>query len=279
VNAPVEVRRLDFDTGFFGVLMGTLVRPARTDQPSGEPCAAASALADEVAAALAHARAQGYAHVIFRSAADDSAAIWAAECAGFRLVDVGVDSSTCLADWPSSAGPLPSASRDAVPPIRQFRAGDIPALQNLAAGAFTLSRFSADPFFRPDQVQAFHREWVKNLCHGLAQAVLVCEVEGRVAGFVSCALSDGEGRIPLIATDGRFRRQGIGRALMRAALRWFAAAGAKVAHVKTQAHNYPALALYHRAGFTVSRTELTFSTTPGGMPAASAPGWLASGAG
>ena len=34
-----------------------------------------------------------------------------------------------------------------------------------------------------------------------------------------------------------------------------------VAHVKTQAHNYPALALYHRAGYVVSKTELTFSVT------------------
>jgi hypothetical protein len=34
------------------------------------------------------------------------------------------------------------------------------------------------------------------------------------------------------------------------------------ARVKTQAHNYQALALYHRAGFAVSQTELTFSTAP-----------------
>jgi hypothetical protein len=42
-------------------------------------------------------------------------------------------------------------------------------------------------------------------------------------------------------------------------LRWFLDNGCRVAHVKTQSHNYAALALYHRSGFNVSKTELTFS--------------------
>jgi hypothetical protein len=38
-----------------------------------------------------------------------------------------------------------------------------------------------------------------------------------------------------------------------------------VAHVKTQVHNFKALALYSRAGFAVSATELTFSISPGSV--------------
>jgi ribosomal protein S18 acetylase RimI-like enzyme len=47
--------------------------------------------------------------------------------------------------------------------------------------------------------------------------------------------------------------------LVSAGLKWFRGAGCRVVHVKTQAHNYRALALYHRSGFTVSKVELTFS--------------------
>jgi ribosomal protein S18 acetylase RimI-like enzyme len=145
-------------------------------------------------------------------------------------------------------------------PIRDARGDDVSVLRELAADSFRLSRFSADPFFSAEQVRDFHREWVTNLCSGLAQAVLVCELDGELAGFISCALSDREGRIPLIATSAEHRRRGVASGLVGAALRWFADVGATVVHVKTQSINYPALALYHRAGFTVSTSELTFST-------------------
>ncbi|MGH2350965.1 MAG: GNAT family N-acetyltransferase [Chloroflexota bacterium] len=251
------LRRLDWDTAFFGATMGAIVRVGEPDAAS--PQEQAEALERDLATALADARAGGYAHVIFRASADDLPAVWAAEDAGLRLVDVGVDSTIRL---DRTAVPQP-AGGSAPLAIRAATDNDVPALRDLAGSAFVLSRFSADPFFSPEQVMAFHRQWVANLCQGLADAVLVCEVEGRLAGFVSCARTGDEGRIPLIATDARFRRRGIGRTLVDAALLWFATAGAGVAHVKTQAHNYPALALYHRAGFTVSKTELTFSAALG----------------
>jgi ribosomal protein S18 acetylase RimI-like enzyme len=134
-------------------------------------------------------------------------------------------------------------------------------LQDLAATAFVRSRFVVDPFFSPQANVKLHREWVKNLFGGLAQAIFVCEVDGQLAGFVSNSVNDSEARIPLIATNANHRRKGVGKALVTAALNWSAQQGVPVAHVKTQAHNYPALALYHRAGYIVSKTELTFSVT------------------
>jgi ribosomal protein S18 acetylase RimI-like enzyme len=247
----LELRCLDWDTRFFGSRMGTLVLT-----PSGrseDVTTRLDALDRDLSILLNRARAEGYAHLIFRAPADDLPAAWAAEQAGLRLVDVGIDST-----WSPGAAPVQDTSGV---PVRSVRIDDLPSLCDLAAESFLLSRFSADPFFTSAQVQAFHREWVKNLCGGLAQGILVCEIEGELAGFITCALSGDEGRIPLIATRAGYRRRGLGRALVGSALRWFAEAGARVAHVKTQAHNYPALTLYHRAGFTVSKTELTFSVT------------------
>ncbi len=82
-----------------------------------------------------------------------------------------------------------------------------------------------------------------------------------MAGFVSNSVNATEARIPLIATNARYRRMGIGKALVAKAVNWSHDQGVPNAHVKTQAHNYPALALYHRAGYVVSKTELTFSVT------------------
>jgi dTDP-4-amino-4,6-dideoxy-D-galactose acyltransferase len=249
-SEPVfETRRLDFDSRLFGSTLGTIARIATADRrlsPDQE--------ARELATTLQQARADGYQHVIYRVPADNLPGVWAAEQAGLKLVDIGVDSTFTYA---KSALPEPVAGVL----IRPGQTADIQPLQDLAASAFVRSRFVVDPFFSADQNELLHREWVKNLFGGLAQAILVAEIEGELAGFVSCSMHDQEGRIPLIATRSTQRRRGAGRALVAAALAWFAGAGALVAHVKTQANNYPALALYHRSGYVVSHTELTFSST------------------
>lgn len=255
----VELRRLDWDSAFFGEPMGTLVleRPGGSGDDPVEPTSRAHQIEQDLRRALARAHAAGYAHLILRVPASDLPAAWAAERAGLTLVDVGIDSSLRMG---ASPPPAPSDLR-----IRALQAGDVAELREIAADSFRLSRFSADPFFSPEQVHEFHREWVKNLCGGLAQQVLVCELTGvlagTLAGFASCSIRQGEGRIPLIATRAAYRKRGVGRSLLAAAIRWFADAGARVVHVKTQAHNYSALALYHRTGFVISSSELTFSVT------------------
>lgn len=249
----IELRPLDWDTEFFGSRMGVLALNSSMD---GAAFVRADEIERDLRSALAEAESQRYAHLIFRTPGEDLSAAWAAERAGMSLVDVGIDSTFRFG---SSAVPEPRSAAL----IRSARSEDLPVLRDLAGEAFVLSRFAADPFFSPEQVVAFHRQWITNLCAGLAQAVLVHESDGGVAGFVSCAISGDEGRIPLIATQAAVRGHGVGRELVAAALQWFAAAGARVAHVKTQATNYPALALYHRSGFSVSHAELTFSVASG----------------
>jgi ribosomal protein S18 acetylase RimI-like enzyme len=248
----VAVKRLDWDTGFFGVLMGTIA--LADDASPRAPEQRADALHADLRELLTSARVDGYRHLIFRVPCSDLSAVWAAERAGFRLVDIGIDSSILL-------GPNRPARPTGRLDIRPLRTNEVSILCQLGA-EFTLSRFSADPFFSAEQVDAFYRQWISNLCSGLEAQILVCDVDGAVAGFVSCALDGGEGRIPLIASSASFRRRGVGRDLVNAALVWFAAAGARVVHVKTQAQNCAALALYHGAGFTVSKTDLTFSIVP-----------------
>jgi ribosomal protein S18 acetylase RimI-like enzyme len=227
----------------FGAQLGSIVRTG------GAPISAT-----DLNALLHHAREDGYQHLIFRAGADDFASIWAAEQSGMRLVDIGVDSTFTF-----GATPLPE--QPPAPAVRLARIEDMAALQDLAATAFVRSRFVTDPFFSAEANERLHREWVKNLFGGLAQAIFICEIDGQPAGFVSNSVNDTEARIPLIATNTSYRRMGIGKALVATALHWSSEQGVPHAHVKTQAHNSPALALYHRAGYVVSKTELTFSIT------------------
>lgn len=258
----VLVRPLAWETKFFGECMGALeiVTTPQSQQPQARVAvnraAQAKALQHELTNALHEAKLDGYRHMSLRVTSDDAPAIWAAEQAGLRLMDVAVDLTIKL-------------SRTSLPPSRTrghvARAGvpaDIPAMQAMTIGAFGLTRFALDPFFSSAQVDHFYSTWAANLFSGLADMVLVAEIDGQLAGFVSCKLTgDNRGRIPLVATAASFRGRGIGGDLVGAALVWFADAGCDIAYVKTQTANYPAVAVYERAGFTACQSELTFTTT------------------
>jgi ribosomal protein S18 acetylase RimI-like enzyme len=246
----VEVRGLDWETAFFGAPMGALIKVAQPDESGLLP--QSNALAHELRSALREAELDGYRHLSYRVDAKDLPAIWAAERTGLRLMDVAVDLSYRF------GSPLSL-------PQRAVRAGtpdDVPAMRAMTRGAFGLTRFAVDPFFTPEQVDDFYATWATNLFNGLAEYVVVADIDGQLAGFVSCKLSEnGQGRIPLVATASQFQRRGIARDLLAAALAWFSDNGCTLAHVKTQAANSAAAALYERAGFTLSHTELTFTTT------------------
>ncbi len=240
-----ELRRLDWDTTHFGRKMGVLaLAPARVR-------ASEQTMVDDLRLALAEAAADRYEHLILRVGAEQLDVARAAGLCGLRLVDIAPDLAISLSHPPPAS--LSAGARPAT-------ATDLGALHAISQGLCEFSRFSADPFFSADEVAGLYRQWLTNLCGGLANAVLVIQASDEVAGFTSCAVqADGTGRIPLIATSEEHRRQGIGRALIEASLRWFSSAGIKTVWVKTQAANYAALALYTRMGFRIAAMELTFS--------------------
>jgi ribosomal protein S18 acetylase RimI-like enzyme len=248
----LEVRPLDWESAFFGARMGRIVSAGR--RPDGELLGQANLLAQELRSAIRDAELSGYRHLSYRADADDLPAIWGAERSGLRLMDLAVDLKFRV-----GSTPVPAV---ADPPVRYGTPADIPAMRAMTRGAFNLTRFAVDPFFTPDQADNFYQTWATNLFSELADVVLVADLDGQPAGFVSCKLGqDGQGRIPLVATARAYQRRGVARRLMSAALTWFTEAGCSVAYVKTQAANYSAVALYERAGFTVDHTELTFTTT------------------
>jgi ribosomal protein S18 acetylase RimI-like enzyme len=249
----VTLSRLDWDTNHFGRKMGALALAA-------DAARSANVIAQDLRRAIVAAADDGFEHLILRAASEDLIVARAAEACGMRLVDVALDLRSAL------PGRRPTALGDAT--VRPATPDDLEALRSIAGDAFAFGRFGADPFFSAAEVAGFYRQWITNLCNGLAKVVLVAHASDEVAGFISCAVEpSGNGRIPLIATSEDHRRQGVGGALLSASLRWFETAGVRAVRVKTQAANYAALALYTRNGFIVASAELTFSITVPGGPA------------
>ena len=75
---------------------------------------------------------------------------------------------------------------------------------------------------------------------------MTCEVDGEV------------GKLGLVAVAEGNRRNGVGAALVDAALGHFVAAGVPESVVVTQGRNVAALRVFTRAGYAVERTQLWF---------------------
>jgi ribosomal protein S18 acetylase RimI-like enzyme len=151
------------------------------------------------------------------------------------------------------------AGAEPVPGLRPATEADIPALERIAAASFHGTRYTSDPRFPADAVARLYPTWITNSVRGYADAVLVAEQAGAVAGFISCHRGEsGEGSIGLVGVDAGARGGGMGAQLVHGALGWLAGAGCRDASVVTQGSNVAAQRLYQRAGFVTRRVSLWY---------------------
>jgi ribosomal-protein-alanine N-acetyltransferase len=87
-------------------------------------------------------------------------------------------------------------------------------------------------------------------------AVHVAEMSGEIAGFAITGVSFGAGYLQRLAVAAAYRRQGVGRSLVRTSLAWARARGALSMLVNTQIDNDAATDLYRSEGF---------ESVPGGL--------------
>lgn len=224
---------LKWDSEFFGRRIGAI---------------SADWTAESVAGDLADARRQDYDYLISRPPVEDAAAVRALERAGFYLTDLGVTWFSNVQQYLREADRPPAAARHAT-------AADIPWLQDAAVSLFPLSRFYHDPFFSKADADRLHAAWLANSVRGqAADAVLM--IPG--SGFVTCKIArDGAGEIVLIGVVSGSRLRGAGRALMTAAIDWFATRSVATVRVKTQVKNLQAMNFYHRLRFDLHSTDMT----------------------
>lgn len=232
-GAPPGCRILDWDTQFFGVTI------ARIDP---------TALVNDSGAVTAWCETHVDCAYLSADVADQPA-LDAAGTHRFRLMDLRVTLELSLAgrELPS----VPAAIRQAMP-------SDLPALTRIARVSHRDSRFYVDGRFDRARCDALYDVWITKSVGGWADYVVVAEVDGTAAGYVTCHRRAGHGEIGLVGVAADQRGSGLGMAMTTAALRWFSDGRLTRVSVATQARNAAALGLYQRAGFAVRTLELTF---------------------
>lgn len=228
------VQRLEWDSEFFGFPIARLIVSRINQQIMSQ--------------VLEEAQQEGIRCLYYEADSNDAVSIALAEANGFKLVDVRITLET------ASSGDLPPRpARDIM--VREFREEEIETLARMARETSRVSRYRFDTDFPPDASERLYDIWLRNSCSGYADKVFVAELEGGPVGFITCKVSQEEGRIVLVGVDDRFRGRGVGASLVDKALNWFGSQGIQRVRVVTQGRNIQSQRLYHAAGFnTVSVT-------------------------
>lgn len=218
-----------------------------------------SATANDVTAealppVLSFCRESGVQFLIARCSTGELAAAQAMEDEAFRLMDTLVYFSRELPDAPSEAGTLP---------VREVRPGEDAAVAEVASRAFAgyYGHYHADPRLDRRQCDEVYVDWARRSCvsREVADGVLACEIEGRIAAFATLRLNseiEGEGVLFGVAPEAQGR--GIYRALMLGAMQWCRGRGRKRMVVSTQVTNQAVQKVWTRLGFEPSKSYYTF---------------------
>ena len=110
----------------------------------------------------------------------------------------------------------------------------------------------------------FHAPWSTDMLREeLGKGIfLVAEQDGAAVGYVGCQTVLDEGYIANVAVSPACRRQGIGRALVRALVSHARSQGLTFVTLEARASNAPAIALYEGAGFRRVGVRRNFYTAP-----------------
>lgn len=183
--------------------------------------------------------------------AEHAAAVELLEDAGFHLVDTNVR----FARDRRRDAPQPKAA------VRPALPADETAVADVAVAGFGYSRFHLDPRVPREVADRIKGDWVRSWFAGRrGDAMLVADVEGRVAGFCQLLRTDTAAVIDLIAVARLARGRGVARALLGAvdALPW----EVERVEVGTQVANVPSVRLYESDGFRLIGAEYVLHRHP-----------------
>lgn len=235
VQEPVE--RLEWDSEFFGFPTARLSTSRINEQIMSQ--------------VLEEAQKEGIRCLYYEADSNDPVSIALAEANGFKLVDVRI-----TLEIASSSALHPRPARDIT--VRGFREEEIETLARIARKTSRVSRYHFDTNFPPGASERLYDIWLRNSCSGYADKVLVAELQSEPVGFITCKVSQGEGRIVLVGVDDRFRGRGVGASLVDKALNWFGSQGIKRVWVVTQGRNIEGQRLYHAIGFNTASVTLFY---------------------
>jgi len=235
-TSPCEI--LDWDTTFFGFRVARVRGNTLTQE--------------RVRQMDAWCIRNGVRCLYFLARTDDADTAWLAGDNQFRLVDVRMTFEHRL---PAT---VESARGDTV--VRQTSVEDVACLQTIARQSYHDTRFYFDPNFARHLCDSFYETWIKSSCKGYADRVLVAELDGAPAGYITCHLDKQPhtGEIGLVGVSDQARGRGIGRTLVISALEYLSTQGMQKVRVVTQGRNYAAQRLYQRCGFLTTTVQLWY---------------------
>jgi len=197
-------------------------------------------------------------HITAPVKASDAFGLIVLQRGGFTMSDTivvhGLDLST-LAGSPSLAS------------IREATDDDVDELEEIAAAcfgsrAYNANRFNCDPAFEPAAVESLYRQWISKSVRGvLADRILVQEVDGELAGFitVSIDLDHATANIPLNAVAPAHQGRGVYTALVKAALTELKEMDVSTVEIRTQLPNLAVHRTWQRLGSVIVDTYHTLS--------------------
>lgn len=131
-------------------------------------------------------------------------------------------------------------------------------LYSLAFQAGEYSRYKIDPNIREEDFKRLYKLWVDNsISHQFADYVCAAKVNNNYRGFITAKVKDSQLSIGLIATDFKYRGQGIGGALMQEIINIASIQKLQV-EVTTQSDNKAACEFYEHKGFKVDHQEYVY---------------------
>lgn len=171
-----------------------------------------------------------------RCSTDELRAVHLLEDAGFRLMD------TLLLFVRELRNPaIPELGGNSPVEVRRGAAKDVEAVARVAARAFNgyEGHYHADPRLDGAACDALYEDWARRslTVPGTADAVLIAEIDGAVAGFSTVSVTGTDAHGHLDAVDPEYQRRGVYRSLSVARLRWSLDRGCERTMVSTQVTN------------------------------------------
>jgi GNAT superfamily N-acetyltransferase len=211
---------------------------------------------DDVAEALDFCRANQAKMIIVRCPASDLQTVQALEQQGGLLMDTLLYYVRHLAK-----PPIPEDRHQEQ--IRFIQPGEEKEIEAIAALSFRgyYGHYHADPRLDRKKCDETYVSWAVNSCTSreLASAMLVAEIDGRLAGFASLRRNnDQEGEGVLFGVTPWAQGRGIYRSFMIQSMEWGKTQGYKRMFYSTQVTNVAVQKVWVRVGAEMSHAYYTF---------------------
>jgi dTDP-4-amino-4,6-dideoxy-D-galactose acyltransferase len=183
----------------------------------------------------------------------DRKSVEIAEKYGFSFVDIRL----------TFVKPLVNAEIVTLTPGLEFRKSteeDIPALESIANGIYTKSRYFFDKTFEESKVIEFYLSWVRRAVRGEFDDECWCLIDDN-RPFAFCTLryvKSDTAQIGLLGMSNAYHGRGLGKTLLKSVFSVLVEKKISRVIVVTQGRNYPAQNLYQSVGFTTKENQLWY---------------------